>query len=58
MFQANVKGRMYTFYHITDIVEVLERDPEYRQLAQALAGFIDEEEDEKNALIRRITELE
>lgn len=58
MFQANVKGRIHTFYHITNIVEILERDPEYRQLAHALAGFINEEEDEKSALLRRIAELE
>ena len=58
MFQANVKGRIYTFYHTTDIVEILQRDPEYRQLAQALSGLLDEEEDEKNALLRRIRELE
>ena len=58
MFQANVKGRTYTFYHTTDIVEILQRDPEYMQLAQALAGLLDEEEDEKNALLRRIRELE
>ena len=43
MFQANVKSRIYTFYHTTDIVEILQRDPEYRQLAQALAGLLDEE---------------
>ena len=58
MFQANVKGRIYTFYNTTDIVEILQRDTEYRQLAQALAGLLDEEEDEKNALLRRIRELE
>ena len=58
MFQANVKGIMYTFYHTTDIVEILQRDPEYMQLAQALAGLLDEEEDEKNILLRRIRELE
>ena len=58
MFQANVKGRIYTFYHTTDIVEILQRDPEYMQLAQALAGLLDEEEDEKNILLRRIRELE
>ena len=58
MFQANVKGRIYTFYHTIDIVEILQRDPEYRQLAQALARLLEEEEDEKNALLRRIRELE
>ena len=58
MFQANVKGIMYTFYHTTDIVEILQKDPEYRQLAQALAGLLEEEEDEKSALLRRIRELE
>ena len=58
MFQANVKSRIYTFYHTTDIVEILQRDSEYRQLAQTLAGLLDEEEDEKNALLRRIRELE
>ena len=58
MFQANVKGIMYTFYHTTDIVEILQKDPEYRQLAQALARLLEEEEDEKNALLRRIRELE
>ena len=58
MSQANVKGRIYTFYHTTDIVEILQRDLEYRQLAQALAGLLDEEEDEKNALLRRFRELE
>ena len=58
MFQANVKGIMYTFYHTTDIVEILQKDPEYRQLAQALARLLEEEEDEKSALLRRIRELE
>lgn len=58
MFQANVKGIMYTFYHTTDIVEILQKDTEYRQLAQALARLLDEEEDEKSALLRRIRELE
>ena len=58
MFQANVKGIIYTFYHATDIVEILQRDSEYRQLAQALARLLEEEEDEKSALLRRIRELE
>lgn len=58
MFQANVKGIMYTFYHTTDIVEILQKDLEYRQLAQALARLLEEEEDEKSALLRRIRELE
>ena len=58
MFQANVKGIMYRFYHTTDIVEILQKDPEYRQLAQALARLLEEEEDEKSALLRRIRELE
>ena len=58
MFQANVKSIMYTFYHTTDIVEILQKDPEYRQLAQALARLLEEEEDEKNALLQRIRELE